>query len=184
MSQKRVAHLIGNGPSKEFFENNPKGEVYGCNFGTEGIDHKAVFIHDRRVMRHILTHTMRFDTPIILREKYTSDAKRAISLKLVKEANLTYLPGKIRTRNSGHDGMVYLLKYAPEKYEELHLWGFDSLTTGMVDSDSKGKIDGSNPRQTMVPRWISFFSSWTLKMKEKGKIIILHHNSTKAERVA
>ena len=85
MSQKCVAHLIGNGPSKEFFENNPKGDIYGCNLGTEGIVHKAVFIHDRRVMRHILKHKMKFDTPIILREKYTQDAKKAISMKLIKE---------------------------------------------------------------------------------------------------
>lgn len=184
MPEKRIAHLIGNGPSKKFFRNEPVGDVYGCNFGTEGIKHKGVFIHDKRPFRHMQKHNTKLQDPLIARIKYEAIVKPLVIKGLVDKSTLRWIPDSVRTRNSGHDGIIYLLGHAEENYTELHLWGFDSLTRGTVESDSKGKIDGSNPRQKMLKGWVHMFAKITHKFKSQGKSIFLHHDDIKIEKVA
>jgi hypothetical protein len=184
MPEKRIAHLIGNGPSKKFFQNEPVGDVYGCNFGTEGIKHKGLFMHDRRPLKHMNKHDFKLSDPLIARKRYENYLKPLLKKGLVDKNTLMWLPDGIRTRCSGNDGMIYLLGHAPENYKELHLWGFDSLTRGTVESDSKGKIDGSNPRQKMMKNWLLVFAKIKKQFKGEGKSIFLHYDDIKVEKVA
>ena len=106
MSQK-VAHLIGNGPSKAYFKNEPEGDVYGCNFGTPGIKTKANFIHDRRPLMHLLKQEAFWadvcdnttDT-IILRTNYIRISQLLQKKKLLDKEKIIPLPKKIREKTS------------------------------------------------------------------------------------
>lgn len=191
MSQK-IAHLIGNGPSKAYFKNEPEGDVYGCNFGTPGIKTKANFIHDRRPLMHMLKQEAFWvdvceDTTdtIILRTNYIRISQLLQKKKLLDKEKIIPLPKKIREKTSGHDGLLYLLYCAEEDYNEVHLWGFDSLVNGKVDSDSKGKIGGSNPQQRRVPGWRQRFQHIFNHTKKKpNKSVILHCDENTTKRVA
>lgn len=181
----RICHLLGNGPSKAAFlewkkNKSPEdiGDIYGCNFGEPGIDFKAVFIHDRRPFQHMLKKRKFLNEwPIIVRRNYIRLAQRCIKEGLIPKENFNALPPQIREKTSGHDGLIYLAYFAEEKYDEIHLWGFDSLVNGTVESDSKGKIEGSNPQQRLVPRWTSRFNFIFAQMKKKGRPkVVLHEN--------
>lgn len=191
MSQK-IAHLIGNGPSKAYFKNEPEGDVYGCNFGTPGIKTKANFIHDRRPLMHMLKQEAFWvdvceDTTdtIILRTNYIRISQLLQKKKLLDKEKVIPLPKKIREKTTGHDGLLYLLYCAEEDYNEVHVWGFDSLVNGKVDSDSKGKIGGSNPQQRRVPGWRQRFQHIFNHTKKKpNKSVILHCDENTTKRVA
>ena len=191
MSQK-IAHLIGNGPSKAYFKNEPEGDVYGCNFGTPGIKTKANFIHDRRPLMHLLKQEAFWadvcdnttDT-IILRTNYIRISQLLQKKKLLDKEKIIPLPKKIREKTTGHDGLLYLLYCAEEDYNEVHLRGFDSLVNGKVDSDSKGKIGGSNPQQRRVPGWRQRFQHIFNHTKKKpNKSVIIHCDENTTKRVA
>ena len=175
---KKVCHLIGNGPSKQFFQNPDADDVYGCNFGEEGLDMKAVFIHDRRPLMCLLRTKKKFEKyPVIVRTNYVRLAQQCIKAGLIPASNFATLPARIREKTSGHDGLVFLLYFAPEKYDEIHLWGFDSLLTGIVDSDSKAKIQGSNPQIRRLPVWLKRFHAIFDDLKKRGeKTVFLHHD--------
>lgn len=188
---KRIVHLIGNGPTKECFKNDPKGDVYGCNFNTPGINVKAVFIHDRRPLMHLINSNLSFHDAVhgttdrmILRNFYIRIADICKKKKLIDECTVIPLPKKIREYSSGHDGLMYLLYLAPEPYDELHMWGFDSLVNGKVDSDSKGKIRGSSPQQHKVPRWNERFKKIFHESRKRGKSIFLHCDENTTKKVA
>jgi hypothetical protein len=184
MSEKRIAHLLGNGPSKEFFNNTPTGDVYGCNYATEGMDFKKVFIHDRRPWRQMVIEKKPFPWKIVFRGQYKGFAKDAIRHGAVTKEQLEVLPPNIKEKTSGHDGIWYLLFFGKDTYDELHLWGFDSLTKGICDTDSKERIRGSNPHNKRAPMWKQGFWVVFNEAKKKGKVIYLHHNKEKVERVA
>ena len=42
----KIAHVLGNGPSRKDFVNEPFGDVYGCNLSDFSLDLKATFIMD------------------------------------------------------------------------------------------------------------------------------------------
>lgn len=179
-----IAHLIGNGPSKQYFQNTPIGDIFGCNFGSDDIDFKAVFIHDLKPFKHILETNMKFPWPIIVRNKHHNVALKCVKQGCFTSDMLSVLPGNINEKSSGHDGLLYLLHFGSQTYDEVHLWGFDSLVSGIVNSDSKHKIRGSCPNPSRIPIWKKRFNAIFVHAKKVGKRVFLHHNADRIVQVA
>lgn len=179
-----IAHLVGNGPTKQFFKNEPAGNVFCCNFGSPNIDCLATFIHDKKPLMHILNTNTAFHLPIIYRSRYKSLIDQLISKNLIMREKVSPLCDTIREKSSGHDGLLFLLRQSNNKYNEIHMWGFDSLVTGKVTSDSKEKIRGSCPNQSRVPIWQKRFREIFKWATKRGQAIYLHHNAEKVEKVA
>lgn len=169
-----VAHLIGNGPSKKFFVNQPKGDVYGCNFGTHGMKLKATFIHDKRPFNHLIKHNQKLAWPAI-----TAHGRNPAIANKIKAGShvpqLIQLPTKIKERSSGHDGVAFLATCG--RYKEIHLWGFDSLTANSCDSDSSGKIDGSVQDQKRVSIWNKRFRQQFTLYCSQGIEFFIHKDT-------
>lgn len=190
MSEKRIAQLIGNGPTKSAFKRIEGADVYVCNLGAPEVipmaEVSATFIHDRRPFLHLMKTEDKIlkDTNIIFRHQYGRLAQNCAQKGILSKTKLTQLPRMIRERTSGHDGIVFLLFKHPKPYDEVHLYGFDSLVNGKVTSDSKSKIKGSNPQQNRIPLWLSRFKVIFKHAKEKNKSIILHTTDTETKKLA
>jgi hypothetical protein len=164
-----IAHIIGNGPSKAHFKNVPEGKVFGCNFASEDLDLVATFIHDNRVFEHIIRHNMKLKWPVINRDTQFRRFGNCGGRITVKD---TYYPNPGEsTCSSGHMALLWFLS---KGYNEIHIWGFDSLTSSIVDSDSKGKIDGSNPNAQLLPKWKARFDEIFAYCKKYGKKVYIH----------
>lgn len=135
-----IVHIIGNGPSKKDFTNDPVGDVYGCNLSDLDRDLTATFIMDKVVLHHITNNGLKLKFPVII-----PDAYRRIAGNLVI---LDTIPTLLENGEStGHHGVQYLLR---KRYKQIHLWGFDSLYTESIESDS----------HTKIPEGIHFDSNW------------------------
>lgn len=170
-----VAHIIGNGPSKIHFQNAPKGHVYGCNFASDDLELRGVFIHDSRVFEHIIKHQMKLKWPVVNKDMQLRKFANCGGLITILD---TYYPAPNEsTCSSGHLGLLWLIS---KGYREIHIWGFDSLTEGKIDSDSKGKIDGSAPNPAMLPRWKTRFDEIFTYCRSNCIKVFIHYDKEKA----
>lgn len=173
-----IAHLVGNGPSKKNFVNNPEGKIFGCNFSSDELDLEATFIHDSRVFEHILNHKVKLKWPVINKDIHLR--KYGNCSGLITILDTYYPPNGESTVSSGHMGLIWL---ASKGYREIHMWGFNSLLDNDVSSDSKGKIDGSCPNPLMLPSWKNKFKEIFKEFKRLGIKCFLHKSETEYENM-
>jgi len=129
-----IAHILGNGPSKVNFRGFPVGDIYGCNLADADRNLTATFIMDKVVLVHMQNNNLRLNFPIIISQSLASIARRCNP----KPEVLDTISAEIQNGEStGHHGVQYLLK---KGYTEIHMWGFDSLYTESIASDSHTKI--------------------------------------------
>ena len=137
-----IAHLLGNGPSKKDFINEPIGDIYGCNLGEPTLPMKAAFIMDKLVINHIDSHHPIMPYPVIVPYELKRRTEQVKDPQLIV---LDTVPTPLKSGEStGHKAMMYLLL----KYDEIHMWGFDSLRLDTVKSDTHEKIPNgpANPK--------------------------------------
>jgi hypothetical protein len=167
-----IAHLLGNGPSKKDFINDPSGDIFGCNLGEPTQPLKASFVMDKLVIDHIADNKLALPYPIILPHALRRRAEQ------VKEPDLKVLdvvPTPLRSGEStGHKAMVYLL----ERYDEVHMWGFDSLKVDTVKSDTHEKIPKGPADPKNYLRWRKAWQEIFRTAEERKKRIVIHYPSS------
>ena len=129
-----IAHLLGNGPSKKDFTNDPVGDVFGCNLADAHLPLKATFIMDRVVVDHIQENKVKLNFPVVIPESLSYRIKECnprIDIYGIVYKDLE------NGESTGHHAVQYLLK---KGYIEIHMWGFDSLYKESIESDSHVKI--------------------------------------------
>ena len=146
-----IAHIIGNGPSKKDFKNDPEGEIFGCNLPDPGIPFKATFIMDKVCIDHIHNNKIKLDVPVIVPFCLKKLVVRCDPAPVVYD---TIQNGVHNGQSTGHKGVVYLLESG---YTEIHMWGFDSLFRETVESDTHQKI----PEGPVAPNnWKPWRKNW------------------------
>ena len=137
-----VCHLIGNGPSAKLFDQR-SGDVYGCNHPKLKLAYKACGFVDPGIPYWIYATghvgewewwTHEFLSNHIDDHELLSDVKGCFE----------FMP------NAG----AAMAKKLATMYDEVHLWGFDSLFSTSADSITDGlhnrKVD---IRQSHLPDW-------------------------------
>lgn len=167
-----IAHLLGNGPSKKDFINEPSGDIYGCNLGEPTLPLKAVFIMDKLVIDHIDVHKPQMPYPVIVPYMLK---RRTEQVKDPRVVVLDTVPTPLRSGEStGHKAMSYLLA----RYTEIHMWGFDSLRLDTVKSDTHEKIPNGPADPKNYLRWRKSWDPIFRSAEEAGKKIIIHYPSS------
>ena len=162
-----IAHILGNGPSRKNFVNEPVGDVFGCNLSDENLPLKATFIMDKVCVDHIHNNKVKLNWPVICPR---------VLVKLFKPCNPpveifdTVLDGVYNGESTGHHAVAYLLK---KGYTEIHMWGFDSLSRDTIESDSHTKMpECPRAERNFLPwrkNWNKIFAS---ELAKKAKIEI------------
>lgn len=146
-----IAHIIGNGPSKKGFVNDPEGDIFGCNLGEPNLPLKATFIMDKVCIDHIHNNQVKLNFPVIV--PYCLK-KLIVRCNPAPEIYDTVPDGVYNGQSTGHKGVAYLLESG---YTEIHMWGFDSLFRETIESDSHTKM----PECPTAPNnWKAWRKNW------------------------
>lgn len=143
----KVAHLLGNGPSREKF--NPAveaGDFYGCNLSDFSLPLKCTFIMDKVVIAHITENKLTLPWPAVLANRITKFVKKYDGVE-VHDIIYNDLMSGIST---GHRAAEWMIQNG---YEVIHMWGFDSLWHHSIASDSHQKMPQGPYTERNVPRW-------------------------------
>ena len=169
ISMKKVAHLLGNGPSKNLFVNDPAGDIYGCNLGEPSLPMTATFIMDKLVIDHIANNAVQLNYPVIAPNQYKRIISQVTSVKLQL---LDTIPSLLKTGEStGHRGATYLIE---KGYQELHLWGFDSMFRNTIESDTHEKIPEGPADKNNYKKWRGTWQPIFDLAKSRAVEIITH----------
>lgn len=157
----RIAHLLGNGPSRKSFVQDPIGDAYGCNLSDDSLNLTATFIMDAEVFEHLQRSGHRPPWPIICPERWVRPCSKMYPpIKVLDTLPRISYNGE----NTGHHAAIWL---ADHGYDKIHLWGFDSLREDTVESDSHQKIPGAIWTKNNIPKWRTHWAEIFKRWPEK-----------------
>jgi hypothetical protein len=163
---KEVAHVLGNGPSRKNFVNDPQGDVYGCNLSDFALPLTASFIMDKVAIDHIHNNNIKLPWPIILPWALDRIASQCPYPPQVIDRLDTVLKNG---ESTGH----YAVGYCIRRYKEVHLWGFDSMKKDSIESDSHEKIpEGPRSAKNYLSWRDNWERLWRTKAAQECKIVI------------
>ena len=129
-----IAHLLGNGPSRKDFVNDPEGTIFGCNLSDQTLPLKATFIMDKVCIGHIHKNKVKLNFPVIVPQNIKLLVEQCDPAPVILD---TILNNVETGESTGHKAVEYLLA---KGFTEIHMWGFDSLYLETVESDSRVKM--------------------------------------------
>ena len=153
-----IAHILGNGPSRKEFKNNPAGDIFGCNLSDPSIPLKATFIMDKVVIDHIHNHNMKLNFPVILPNGIRKLANQCPYPPVILDVMEKQLESG---ESTGHRAVLWCMNHG---YSEIHMWGFDSMRKDSVESDTPQLIPEGIFTETNYKKWRI---TWK-KLLEKG----------------
>ena len=165
----KIAHVLGNGPSRKDFVNEPFGDVYGCNLSDFSLDLKATFIMDAVCTDHIHNNRVHMPWPVIVCSAHVNTLKSCnpkVDILGVIDKHLE------NGESTGH----YALKWCVARYDEVHVWGFDSMWMANVDSDSHTKIPEGIHTDNNYKNWRK---NWDKIVNGAQKCRVVLHGSNK-----
>ena len=177
-----IAHLIGNGPSKTHFKNEPFGDIFGCNLGQPGLPMKAVFILDTDVITHLDVTKTDIGFPVIVGKRILRFINSQNRFKESPRPNVVDTLDRTirRGENTGHLAFEWLLEHG---YTEIHMWGFDSLKHRTVASDSHTKLIKFTCSDRLIDPWRETWKKLFQSEKVKEKHVFVHFDVQDVEKV-
>jgi len=142
----KIAHILGNGPSRKDFVNDPQGDIFGCNLSDFSLPLKATFIMDAVMMNHIHNNHVRMPWPIIMCISHSRIAE-------ICDPKVTIMDLIDKNLDNGESTGHYAAGWCGTRYDEIHLWGFDSMWKETVESDTKDKMPNA-------PQWSKNWKPW------------------------
>jgi hypothetical protein len=177
-----IAHLVGNGPSKAHFKNDPEGHIYGCNLGQPGLPMRAVFMLDTDVINHLDQTKTDLGFSVIAGRRLVrfinsnSRFRESPRPEVVDTINRDIRRGE----NTGHVALEWLLEHG---YTEIHMWGFDSIRQDTVASDTHQKLVKCSFSEKLIKPWRETWDKLFQSEKAKGKSIFVHFDVHVVEKV-
>lgn len=147
MQQKKTAHVIGNGPSKRFFQETTDFTVV-CNLEWN-IRHDVVSIIDPQPIVYMQENKMRTKKPVWCTSNVSLlNISKGLRMNVVHEYRSKW------RFNSGHQAVKRLCDMG---YTDIHLWGFDSIWTEDMTSSMDTMVPRTYRKPTLKKEW---FINW------------------------
>lgn len=169
----KIAHVLGNGPSRKDFVNEPFGDIYGCNLSDFDLPLKATFIMDAVCVNHIRNERVQLPWPVIVCTSHVNVLKRGTPK--VEIMDIIY-----KNLENGESTGHYALRWCASRYDEVHVWGFDSMWQTNVDSDSHVKIPTGIHCDGNYKAWRR---NWDKVINEYPKCNIILHKPAQVAQV-
>lgn len=158
-----LAHILGNGPSIKLYSPS-EGFVIGCNFQQHTVD-VSVVLDKRPFLIYKGNRSLLQGKPIIT-SRYAMSTIEEIKIK--DELNIIHMIEKMENYDSaGHIATRWALDNG---YEEIHLWGFDSIWADTQET----KTDEIVPRNRAQ---FDLYIHWREKWKPFISENIIVHNT-------
>lgn len=158
------AHVLGNGPSIELYESIEGGYVVGCNFHQVPVD-LSVIVDCKPFLIY------KGDRSLIQNKKVITSKYAWRSIKeqqLEDEFEWVHVIEKLEQyRSSGHIATDWCLEHG---YDEIHLWGFNSIWEDSQETKSDLLIPRSRAQ-------FDLWMHWREKWKEYTHLNIIVHNT-------
>lgn len=160
-----IAHILGNGPSIDLYEEKSSGDfIVGCNFQKHRVDVNVVldckpFLiykgnRDLLPNKHLITS--KYAWPTIVEQGLEKEFKF-----------LQVVPFLEKYKSAGHYAVEYAIDY---DYAEIHLWGFDSIWQDTQET----RTDEIVPRnRAQFDLWMHWRERW----KNYTQYNIIVHNT-------
>ena len=156
------AHVLGNGPSISMYEQSD-GLVVGCNIQSYPVD-VSVVLDKRPFLKYCCDRSIFQGKPIItsIYAMPTLEEK-----ELVKEFEIWHkVPYLEKYMSAGHAAVDWLID---NDYDEIHLWGFDSIWKDTQETRTDQFIERNRAQFDLYIYWRE---RW---QKYKGFGIIVHN---------
>jgi hypothetical protein len=157
------AHILGNGPSIELYQPQD-GFVIGCNFHEHPVDVTVlldckpflIYKGNRRLVPNKKIITSKYAWPTVLEQK------------IDHEFDVIYMLEKLELyQSAGHVATDWALNNG---YNEIHLWGFNSI----FEDSQETKTDALVPRSRAQ---FDLYIHWRERWKQYTKNNIIVHNT-------
>jgi hypothetical protein len=169
----KECHLVGNGPSRQKFADYTKSfndsdiEAYGFNLSDQALPLRAVFVSDAAPLKTIRDRRIKFKFPIIpTPERITFVDSLGLKIHAIAHRNL------VPPDSTGHIALEYFVHR--KEHDVIHLWGFDSIFSDRIVSDSKNTVIGSCQVQRWLPHWKKEFRKILSAAKWNGIKVEIH----------
>lgn len=158
-----LAHILGNGPSIELYRPS-EGFVIGCNFHTHPTDVSVVL--DKRPFLIYKGNRSLLQDKKLITSQYAMPTIEEIKIK--EELDIIHVvPYMDKYDSAGHIATRWALD---KGYEEIHLWGFDSIWADTQET----KTDQIVPRNRAQ---FDLYIHWRKKWKPFINENIVVHNT-------
>ena len=172
------AHVLGNGESWVHFKKVAESDfVVGCNKPNTDVD--ATVIVDLRFFYKLLDRIepLVISCPIITNEKCKKQfqAKNRNTDKIILK-EVYSPPIKFKAISSAHIATLWLIE---NDYDEIHIWGCDSLKTNSMESTTDIIVDGyykNEDNQTVLEVINNWKENWDMIVKEYPNSSLIFHN--------
>jgi hypothetical protein len=157
------AHILGNGPSINLYTPQD-GYVIGCNFQEHAVDLSVIldgkpfmaYKCNRSLIKQREIITSKFAWPVIVEQKLQDDFTIVSFIEYLE-----------KYRSSGHVATDWALLNG---YDEIHLWGFNSIFEDSQETKSDLIIERSRAQ-------FDLWFHWREKWKDYTKYNIIVHNT-------
>ena len=152
-----IGVVLGNGPSRSFYERN--GDiVLGCNIPSSEFSVDATVICDEEIVWVLKNDLTLIQIPVIISTKVYEKMKE---LRIVEHFHIHHVFKPKDWHNAAHYAADYLMEHG---CDEIHLWGCDSIFHDSVVSSTG---DYTKQRTIGDPRFLKNWRNvWNTKIKD------------------
>ena len=140
------AHILGNGPSINLYKPQ-KGYIIGCNFQQHPIDVSVVL--DVRPFHLYMTNRQIFQGKPLITSQYAMNGMKHKNIE--QELNIVYkVPYVDKFISAGHIAAQWAID---NNYDEIHLWGFDSIWADTQETKTDEFIMRDRQQHDLYIHW-------------------------------
>jgi hypothetical protein len=172
------AHVVGNGPSHvDFAKINETDYVVGCNLPVVQCDVTAVI--DLRFTYTVYNKKIKIPCPAVVTQKVKLHLLKNPQTKMGGivpiDTFAKYDQYNASSLSSGHHAVLWLIK---QGYNEIHVWGCDSIATRSLESttDSLIPISIKSSKQHCLAHTEKWISMWKKIVSNHPAANIIFHN--------
>jgi len=155
------AHIIGNGASNQLYQPD-YGFVVACNLPTHPYGYDAISMIDLKMIDYIHKNKIEITRPVYCTEQVLNFVRQH---KIKGDYQLKYIQ---QHRMSSAHQAVQLVSH---RYEEIHLWGIDSMFSSDVTSQMDTMVERKTRAHSLKDDWRKHWQNIFRKYSDRNYVI-------------
>lgn len=162
--------VIGNGPSRKYFEDDSFENIIGCNIPNDDIVMDSTVISDTEIVWILKNSPELIQIPIIISTKVFEKLKE---FKLDKHYQILSVFKPMEGFNSAHYATLKLIDYG---CTDIHIWGCDSIFSDVKETTTSAFIETDH--ESIEKLYRTWRKTWEKITKAHPDINFVYHYGT------